>query len=207
MQPDDNDIIYQSYGLDLSPVIEVVYDAWLYISGGSMSGFVAATASFLNTLWTWWSVLAFIISALFIVGIIYSYLRLNEYGAQVTDKLEREHKAWQDRHAGARTGNARWEAVQMHARSGKPNDWRLAIIEADILLGEALAEKGYAGKSIGEQLKSISTNQLSTIRDAWDAHMVRNKIAHQGADFVVTQSMANTAIVKYERVLRELGVV
>ncbi len=75
------------------------------------------------------------------------------------------------------------------------------------MLGEGLKERGYAGISIGDQLKGLSPSQFASLQDAWDAHRVRNRIAHEGSDFVLTQNAAREAIVKYERSLRELGVI
>ena len=49
--------------------------------------------------------------------------------------------------------------------------------------------------------------QMSSLQDAWDAHRIRNRIAHEGSDFVLTHSLSQEAIVKYERALRELGLV
>lgn len=205
MQSDDNDIIYDSYGVDFSPIFRSIYDT-LSSGAGKQDDFLVTLLNFLDTLWTWWSVLAFILSFLFIIGIIYAYLRINEYSELYTKKFEQEHIKWLTEHNGNGT-DTRWKAVLGHVSSDRPNDWRLAVIEADIMLGEALQEKGYAGTSIGEQLKSISPSQLTTVQDAWDAHLVRNKIAHEGADFVLTQAMAKASIVKYERVFRELDVI
>jgi|GEM_PF-236086 len=202
MQPDDNDIVYSSYGLDLSPVFKAIYN--FFGNAGGSDGFLYTLLAWLDTAWTIWSVVAFFLSFLFIYGIIYSYLRINEYGAKFTEQLEREHRAWKELHGGA-TKNNRWQQVEQHVGSDRPNDWKLAIIEADIMLGDALSKQGYAGKSIGEQLKSISPQQLSALQDAWDAHLVRNKIAHEGADFVLTQAAARATMVKYERVFREIG--
>lgn len=106
-----------------------------------------------------------------------------------------------------RHADSPWMKIKNNLNSNNPNDWKLAIIEADILLDNTLIEQGYAGTSLGERLKSIAPSQLATLRDAWDAHMVRNKIAHQGADFVVTQKIARDTIGQYEKVLVELGVV
>ena len=204
MQPDDNDILYDSYGVDFSPVFRSIYDT--FTNGGTTgaSDFWLSLLSFIDTVWTWWSVIAFLLALLFIIGTIYAYLRINEYTLLMTDKLAREHQAWKELHGGS-TANTRWSEVERHVQSDRPNDWKLAIIEADIMLGEALETYGFAGSSIGEQLKSIPPTQMQTLQDAWDAHLIRNKIAHEGADFVLTQGAAREAIIKYERVFRELG--
>jgi hypothetical protein len=90
--------------------------------------------------------------------------------------------------------------------SDNPNDWKLAIIEADIILDQTLKGRGYAGTSLGERLRSITPSQLSSIDDAWDAHRVRNKIAHEGSDFVITRRIVDETIARYMRVFREFGV-
>jgi hypothetical protein len=94
----------------------------------------------------------------------------------------------------------------MHSTSSQPNDWKLAIIEADIILDDILKQKGYAGNSLGERLKSISPNQLESLQDAWEAHKVRNRIAHEGSDFILTQRMAQETVTRYQRVFNEFGV-
>lgn len=199
MQPNDNDIVYNQYGLDLMPIFEFIGQL---ISGGTLSG--ESIAAFFASAWTIFSVIAFFFSLLFIVGIIYSYLKINEYVGLFSDKVVAAHEEWKQRFATPAVGS-RWQEVEAHVRSERPNDWKLAIIEADIMLGNALSDVGYAGTSIGEQLKSISPTQLTSLQDAWDAHLVRNKIAHEGGDFVFTQNDAQQTLVKFERVLRELG--
>ena len=102
--------------------------------------------------------------------------------------------------------NSRIEDIFNHIASDNPNDWKLAIIEADIILDEELKKAGYGGTSLGERLKSISPAQLSSLDFAWQAHKVRNQIAHAGADFVLTHKMAEETIKQYKIVFDELGV-
>ena len=93
-----------------------------------------------------------------------------------------------------------------HIASYSPSDWKLAIIEADIILDEILKDAGYAGTSLGERLRSISPERLRSLDDAWQAHKVRNQIAHGGADFILTQRLAQDTIKQYRRVFHEMGV-
>lgn len=81
--------------------------------------------------------------------------------------------------------------------------WRIGIMEADNLLLETLREKGYRGEGLGEMLKTAS---FKTIDLAWDAHKIRNRIAHEGSDFELTEREAKRAFTLYESVLRELKV-
>jgi len=202
MQGDSNDIVYDSYGVDFTPLFRSVYE---FMTGSDVTtnGFF----QLLQSLWTGFSVFAFLISFLFIFGIIYSYLKINEYAALSAAKLEAHEAAWQALYGqNAASGGSAWSTVEAHVASDSPSEWKLAIIEADIMLGKALTAAGYNG-SIGEQLKSVPKTQLQSLQDAWDAHLIRNKIAHEGSDFVLTRSMAQEAIIKFGRVLRELQVI
>ncbi len=99
--------------------------------------------------------------------------------------------------------NPRWERVRELANTTSESDWRLAILEADIMLGDLLKEQGYRGDSIGERLRDANPLQFHTLDLAWQAHKVRNDIAHAGSDFHLSQREANSTIDLYRRVFEE----
>lgn len=164
----------------------------------------AAVIASLNSFWNFFSLFAFVLSGLFIYGTIYAMQRTSQLAAAQTAALREAERLFANMYRGE-GHNSRWDDVQTHIRSNNPNDWRLAIIEADIMLEEALYEIGLAGNTIGEKLKGASPHQLRTLDDAWKAHKVRNEIAHAGADFVLTQRIAGETINQYQRVFEELG--
>ncbi len=174
------------------------------LTGGLFSS--GSPFGFLVTIWSVYSFLALLASGAFIFGIIYAYMRFNEIAQAIDDGHERAHALWKELHGGG-PKNARWMEVQTHIDSGNPNDWKLAIIEADIMLGQVLHDKGYAGASIGEQLKSASVQNFRSLQDAWEAHKVRNQIAHEGADFILTNKVARETILQYQRVFIEFGAI
>lgn len=97
----------------------------------------------------------------------------------------------------------KWSRILTHIESANVNDWSLAIIEADIILGEILDKLGYHGESIGEKLKQVEKGDFKTLNEAWEAHKVRNAIAHQGSDFVMNQREAKRVIGLYRQVFEE----
>lgn len=101
--------------------------------------------------------------------------------------------------------NERWEEVLRHFRSENSSDWRLAIIEADTILDYMMQSLGYQGKNLGERLKQVDRSNFSTIDSAWEAHKVRNRIAHEGISFKLTKEQARRVIGQYESVFREFG--
>lgn len=98
----------------------------------------------------------------------------------------------------------KFAVIQGYMSSQSEALWRIGIMEADNLLFEVLRDKGYQGEGVGEMLKSAS---FRTIDLAWDAHKIRNRIAHDGSDFELTEREAKRAFVLYESVFRDLKVV
>jgi len=41
------------------------------------------------------------------------------------------------------------------------------------------------------------------LEDAWDAHKVRNRIAHEGSDFLLTEHLARKTIGQFKNVFTE----
>lgn len=166
----------------------------------SVSGFVGV----LNVLWGIFVFFSFIASITMLALYAYASTRRWQFYA-LSDKELRDAEVLYDELYRGIKKNSRLDDVFMHIESGNPNDWKLAIIEADIILDDLLKQKGYAGNSLGERLKSISPAQLATLNDAWEAHKIRNRIAHDGADFVLTHRLAQDTINRYRRVFTEFG--
>jgi hypothetical protein len=200
MQSGDNDIVYKTYGLN-TDFFEGIYD---FLSNGDL--FDSSFFELFFNIWVVYSILAFLLSAVFIFGIVYSYIRTSQMSEIEEEKLLEQEKMWKELHDG-HIENERWQSVQIHLASENPNDWKLAIIEADVLLERLLDKAGYAGTTIGEKLKSASARSFATLDDAWQAHRVRNQIAHGGADFVLTQKLAKETLILYERVFKEFDFV
>ncbi len=172
------------------------------------------TASFLNQngfirvfdiLWTTYAFLAFLVSGLMLALYAYASTKRWQYYAKGDEELRQEEALYDELYRGVKA-SSRLDDVLAHIASSNPNDWKLAIIEADIILDEALKSRGFVGNSLGERLKSISPTQLASLNEAWEAHKVRNRIAHEGADFVLTKRIADETITRYRRVFNELGV-
>lgn len=99
--------------------------------------------------------------------------------------------------------NEKWEQVLKLIESETPSDWKLAILEADIMLEEVLDKMGYDGETIGEKLKSVEPSDFETLDSAWEAHKIRNSVAHEGSDFLLNQREAKRTIGLYKQVFEE----
>ncbi len=164
-----------------------------------ISGFIA----FLAHLWLWIIGIGYLLALIGLIVIVYATIRLFELR-----KREEEYYSTPivpPEEAGGT--HPRWEHIQSLIEGNGPSQWREAIIEADIMLDDALAKQGYAGDGVGEKLKSAESEDLKTIQNAWDAHKVRNQIAHQGSAFDLSATVALRTIAHYEAVFRELKVI
>lgn len=103
--------------------------------------------------------------------------------------------------------NKKWLRVQELANSQNPTDWRLAIIEADIMLEDMLRASGYSGDNVGDMLKAVEPSDMLTLDNAWEAHKVRNRIAHSGADYDLNDREAQRVIGLFESVFREFDII
>lgn len=99
--------------------------------------------------------------------------------------------------------NPKWIQIEKNMQSHNMSEWRVAILEADILLYEMLSQMGYDGNSIGEMLKNVDKANFVTLDDAWRAHRIRNIIAHEGANYELSKDEAERTIRLYKRVFDE----
>jgi hypothetical protein len=167
----------------------------------SLAGILAV----LSWIWSVYTILAYLFAIILLFLYVYASTRKNLYVGLHTQMLRDAEHLYDEQFRGV-ARSTRLQDVLTHSSSDNPNDWKLAIIEADIILDDALKQKGYPGASLGERLKNVAPEQLNSLQDAWEAHKVRNRIAHDGADFVLTKRIAQETINRYQRVFSELGV-
>ena len=196
----ENSIVFQTYGFDFFGLFRNIYE---HLMGNDWDVFVSTVTHW----WNVYSVIALVVSLFFFAVFLYAKIQYDELSTLENDALREAEKAWDARHNIHDTRNARWEAIQQRVTEYNPESWRIAIIEADIMLDETLTNAGYAGQSLGEKLKSANTTSFTTLQDAWEAHKVRNEIAHVGSDFILTQRIAQETLLHFERVFREFGVI
>jgi len=97
----------------------------------------------------------------------------------------------------------RWNRVVEQANGSNPEGWRLAILEADIMLSELLDVRGYRGETIADKMKQVDRGDFNSIDAAWEAHKIRNHIAHEGSAHELTAREVRRVIALYERAFRE----
>jgi len=150
----------------------------------------------------------------FISVIMYCFIRLLEIRRKQHRHLEHEIAEYALREAERRkreeagegvTTNERWRKVLTYIFSPNSADWKLAIIEADSMLEALLTDLGFVGENLGEKLKSANQETFKPLSAAWEAHTVRNKIAHEGLGYDISAQEAKRIVALYEQIFREFG--
>lgn len=148
------------------------------------------------------------LSIIFIAVIIYSLVRMREI--QLHEKAEIDHEInlalARDKET-SRNTNPRWHYIQTLIESSNESDWRVAIIESDTMLEEILRGKGFSGDNLSDLLEGARESGYATIQNAWDAHLVRNQIAHQGSEFPLSQVEGRRVIKLYQNFFEEMRVI
>ena len=78
------------------------------------------------------------------------------------------------------------------------------IMQADKLLDQMLKKRGFDG-TLGDKLKKAS-KMFSDRNGLWEAHKLRNKIAHE-VGFQVTTSAKNMAMEGFKKAFIDLGLI
>lgn len=96
-----------------------------------------------------------------------------------------------------------WQKILEKGKSLDENERKFAVIEADTLFDKILQLAGYLGENLGERLKNVEKGDIESLDDIWEAHKIRNRIAHE-ANFKLSSESAELALSRFEKALREL---
>ena len=191
------------------PLFDPTYLNMEYVFNKAASSIDPFVATITNPrTWENIGIISVCISILALFIIIFSLVRM--YEIQVFDKMEIDHEI---NHALAkdkeleRTSNPRWKYILTLIESPNESDWRIAVLEADSLLEETFKERGIVGDTMAELLEEATSNGYRSIQDAWDAHIIRNKIAHEGTDFPMSQVEGRRVIKLYQNIFEDLDVI
>lgn len=99
----------------------------------------------------------------------------------------------------------RWLSIEQSVKRDNDASCHIAILNADKLVDQALREKGFKGQTMGERLKSAK-NSLPHRDNIWQAHKLRNQIAHE-PDVKVNYDQTRRALAQFKQTLKDLGAI
>ena len=158
--------------------------------------------------------LLFFLEVFFLIIICYATVRMFEIREKEHKHLHHEieeyahNKAEYEKRLHEEVGgskNEHWSNVLVHLFSQHGSDWKLAIIEADTMLDSLLDQLGFKGESLGDKLKSADQDSFPQLTAAWEVHTIRNRIAHDGLAFELSQHEAKRVIALYEQIFHGYG--
>ncbi|MES2668751.1 MAG: hypothetical protein V4644_03635 [Patescibacteria group bacterium] len=185
--------------LNVEYFFRILYE--LLTGGVGVSGGQVDLIALAGTVWLAFTVLSLIASVGLLILFINSTIRFHQTRQEEEARFATVHPE----DAEEKRDHSRWAHVRGLVESPHESDWRQAIIEADIMLDDLLSQLGYPGQSVGEKLKAVNPSRFQSLQYAWDAHKVRNEIAHSGSAFELTERLAHRTIAMYEVVMREHG--
>ena len=156
----------------------------------------------------------FFLALFFLTIISYVIVRMLEIRSKEHKHLHHEiheyahNKAEYEKHLHEQVGgskNEHWSQVLHYLFSQHKSDWKLAIIEADSMLEGLLDQLGFKGESLGDKLKSANQENFRQLTSAWEVHTIRNRIAHDGLAFELSQHEAKRVISIYEEIFHNYG--
>ncbi len=179
-------------------------------------------ANFFPILWDYIKILSWILSVFFGLGIIYiafKELSVPTYDNEPAGKKKEDEAVYKTAHVATTEAapsnlpmggyseqneeNLKWKHIELLLKSHNSSDWRQSIIEADVMLEDMLEKMGYPGVSIGDKLKNVESGDFQTLDKAWEAHKVRNRIAHDGSAHKFPYDEAVRVIGLYHDVFKE----
>lgn len=97
----------------------------------------------------------------------------------------------------------KWAKIKDKLASGNVSQYKVAILEADVVIDKVLSDMGFGGKNVSERLEKIKPIQLYNYEEIKKAHLVRNRIIHE-ADFEIDKKQAEEVLEIFESLLKHL---
>jgi len=96
-----------------------------------------------------------------------------------------------------------WEKLKEKFADDIESERKLAVVEADDLIGSVLEEAGYEGDSLEERLENVSTEIIPGKEDLLEAHQTRRDLVYEpNRDLPVEE--AKELMDTYEKTLSDL---
>lgn len=164
------------------------------IGGADFSGFVL----FLK-------IISALMSIAFIGGSIYSWLELQKVN-EMKSRARAEHFSRRsEEKKSANPQVKRWSDISSMFQSQDVTAWRMAVIDADAMLEDLVTDMGFDGQYFGDKLKAMQQARVPWVQSAWDVHLLRNKLAHEGSRYPLNNREAYQAFKIYESIFYQTG--
>lgn len=97
----------------------------------------------------------------------------------------------------------RWDAVMARIESRNPSQYKVAVLEADVIAEEMLGGIGYGGSNMKERLEAVQPGQVVSIDRLRSGHEIRNRIIRDPS-FALSREEAESVLAGYKSFFDEL---
>ncbi len=102
--------------------------------------------------------------------------------------------------------NPRWETIKKRLEEGSVASGKVAIVEADKMLDEALGKLGYVGRDTAEKVSAIKPGQLVGIDEVREIRQYYHKIVEDPTHEIGLDGIKK-AVAAYERLFRGIELI
>jgi hypothetical protein len=152
------------------------------------------------TAWKFLRTVVLVLDVLLLAGFFVGFIRGWKYRPQIEIP---ERTAKKSRTLRRAVFEERWRAILKKASAASPDSLRMAVIEADSLVNDVLAQLGFEGKHMADRLVNLNPDEYKTLNALWRAHRVRNDLVHTPGFFLAPED-AHKLLNDYEAFLREV---
>lgn len=99
-----------------------------------------------------------------------------------------------------------WQKIVKRLEAGLESEYKLAVIEAEEILNQALKGIGLKGESAGERINQLTTTLVSNLDALKDAHKIRSNIVHD-PNYRLSLEEARKILEIYKKSLGDLEVI
>ncbi|HUZ93039.1 MAG TPA: hypothetical protein VNG29_03540 [Candidatus Paceibacterota bacterium] len=140
------------------------------------------------------------VSSFFVIATVFFIARTG----WLTVRLDRVEDVVMKKNLPKERSKKTWQKVQRHLFAGDDANLKLALLEADKVLDDALRHAGIRGNNLGDRLKGLDEAKLPNLQQVWEAHKLRNRLVHE-SDFKLNRDTAERALAIYEEAFKKLG--
>ena len=107
---------------------------------------------------------------------------------------------------GLRKMTDRWQKTLARLETAQEAEYKLAVIEADSMLDEALKRMSFPGATVDERLQNLSQAVVANVEEVQKAHALRNNVVHD-PNFRLSLDEARGTLSTFEKAFQSLDLI
>lgn len=98
-----------------------------------------------------------------------------------------------------------WKKIMKRLETGLESEYKLAIIEADVMLEQVLERMGHIEPTIEEKINKVTPSDIPSVNELKVTREIRNDVIHD-PDYDLSQEKSKEVLSVYEKAFKELNI-